>query len=334
MSRYKREIDAQCCNQWMNGIRTINGQYPDDNRDFDINAGSGIKIVPATAGITIINDAAPQSFIAGDNIVITPSGDNLVISLANNVVRAGTTNLTGDVTITGNITQNGSAYETHAEKVYTTDDYIIMRDGATGGLATGDYSGFQVKLYDSMNDGRLVIDNAGTARVGDVGDEQPLLTREESADLDDGALFKWDAANSKAISEGTVGDDTHPLKSVNGVLTPVTNALQTALSPSAVQNATRDSGNTTSGNIKYATYGKVVTGIFDLAISNSSTWSIVLIGSGLPIPVLADLYTFSVDSGYAAGWVAIDNQGRMNLYIRGTALNGQSIRGSFAYIAQ
>ena len=41
------------CDQWKKGIRTINNQYPDDNRDFDINAGDGIEITPATAGITI-----------------------------------------------------------------------------------------------------------------------------------------------------------------------------------------------------------------------------------------------------------------------------------------
>lgn len=41
------------CNNWAKGIRTINGQYPDDNRDFDINAGDGIEVTPATGGITI-----------------------------------------------------------------------------------------------------------------------------------------------------------------------------------------------------------------------------------------------------------------------------------------
>lgn len=53
MSIYRREIETQCCNQWMQGIRTINGQYPDDNRNFDINAGDGIEVTPATGGINI-----------------------------------------------------------------------------------------------------------------------------------------------------------------------------------------------------------------------------------------------------------------------------------------
>jgi len=106
--------------------------------------------------------------------------------------------MVGDLTITGNITQNGSSYETHAEQVFTTDDYITMRDGATGGLATGDYSGFKIKKYDGTNDGALVVDNSGTARVGDVGDEQPLLTRDEEADMTNGALLRWNGTDHKA----------------------------------------------------------------------------------------------------------------------------------------
>lgn len=210
-------------------IKTVNNEYPDPNRNLEIKAGAGIQIVPADHGIEIINISDPDAFIAGDNIEIIDNADGTrKIRLKDDIVRTGDTDLTGDVAITGdlsvngNIVQNGAYYDTHAEHIYTTDDYIIMRDGAISALSAGDYSGFQVKLYDGVNDGRLVIDNTGTARVGDVGDEQPLLTREEAANLNDGALLKWDAANSKAVDEGTVGDDTKPIKIVNGVATAVT----------------------------------------------------------------------------------------------------------------
>ena len=150
--------------------------------------------------------------------------------------------ITGTLNVTGDINQNGSTYETHAQQVYTADDYIIMRDGAVAGLGAGDYAGFQVKKYDGTNDGRLVIDNTGTARVGDVGDEQPLLTREESANLNNGALLKWDSANAKAVDEGTVGSDTKPIKIVNGVATEVSNELATKNSVYFVSGETFTSG--------------------------------------------------------------------------------------------
>ena len=70
--------------------------------------------------------------------------------------------------------KNGSAYETHAEQIYTKDDLIITRDGAVAGLDVGEYSGIQAHLYDGVNDGQLVFDKDGWARVGDVGDLQKL----------------------------------------------------------------------------------------------------------------------------------------------------------------
>ena len=133
--------------------------------------------------------------------------------------------MAGDLNIAGDIIQQGSSYETHAEQIYTTKDYIKMREGAVGGLAIGDYSGLEVIKYDGTNNGRICIDNSGVMRVGDVGDEQPLLTREEAANLTDGALLKWDAGNLKAVDEGTVGSDLKPIKIVNGVATAITNDL-------------------------------------------------------------------------------------------------------------
>ena len=116
------------------------------------------------------------------------------------VTQVGDLNIKGNITIEGNITQNGSAYETHAEKIYTTKDYIYLREGATGALSPGDYTGMEAEKYDGTNNGRLVFDSSGTARVGDVGDEEPLMTRDESADMTDGALLRWDATGSKAVT--------------------------------------------------------------------------------------------------------------------------------------
>ena len=115
--------------------------------------------------------------------------------------------INADLTVNGDIYQNGSAYESHAEQLYTTKDTVIMRDGATTGLAPGDVAGLIMKLYDGVNDGALVVSNDGTARVGDVGSEQPLMTRDEAADMTDGAILEWDALNNKAITSNKAVSD-------------------------------------------------------------------------------------------------------------------------------
>ena len=115
-----------------------------------------------------------------------------------NLNLTGNSNILGDLNIEGNIIQNGEQYETHVQKVYSTNDYITLRDGAVSGLIPGNYSGLEFKLYDGINNGRLVIDNSGTARVGDIGDEQPLLTRDETTNLTNKGVLVWDAENYKA----------------------------------------------------------------------------------------------------------------------------------------
>lgn len=160
---------------------------------------------------------------------IDPSGD-----LTNVVTKTGDQTIDGIKTFIGKIVadcdiiQNGGNYETHAEQVFTTNDYIVMRDGAVSGLGTGQFSGFQVKKYDGADDGRLVIDSSGIARVGDVGDEQPLATRDEAADMTSGALVKWDNVNQKMIAPASnIGSDTKPVKIVGGIPVPVSEDLTT-----------------------------------------------------------------------------------------------------------
>lgn len=160
---------------------------------------------------------------------IDPSGD-----LTNVVTKTGDQTIDGVKTFIGKIVadcdiiQNGDSYETHAEQLYTQNDYIVTRDGALGGLQPGEFSGFRVNKYDSVHDGHLVMDMYGVARVGDVNDEQPLATRDESEDMASGALVKWDGANSKLIAPSSnVGSDSKPIKIVNGVPTEVANSLLT-----------------------------------------------------------------------------------------------------------
>lgn len=169
--RLKEKLDY-LWDHTMGAIMKIRNITPDGDGNFDIQAGNNIEIADASNGIVI----GMQS----------PLTDDLEVH--------------ADVIVDGDIVQRGSSYETHAQHVFSTDDYIVMRDGALVGLAQGDYSGFQVKKYDGVNDGRLVIDRDGVARVGDVGDEQPLLTRDEASLMSNGHLLAWDGAADKAVT--------------------------------------------------------------------------------------------------------------------------------------
>ena len=237
------DADPCGCSPKAHCIKAINNVSPDPNGDLNIKAGAGISISQTGDDeITITNAATPSAFVEGTNIEFTPSGSDVAINVVDDPVFSGDVTVNGetvlndDLTVNGDIIQNGAAYETHAEKIYSQNDYIVMRDGAVSALPSGDFSGFQVKKYDGTNDGRLVIDNAGVARVGDVGDEQPLMTRSESGSLTNGNLLQWNGTTQKAVDagvntsqivrgSGNIGSDTKPIKVVNGVATAVTNDL-------------------------------------------------------------------------------------------------------------
>ena len=194
---------------------------------------------------------------------INPDGDltNIVLKTGDQIID-GRKTFIGEIVAECDIIQNGAAYETHAEQIFSHNDYIVMRDGALNGLPAGSYSGLQVKKYNGSDDVRMVVDNSGIMRVGDINDERPIMVRDEAADLTDGAVLKWDAANDKAVNEGTVGDDTHPIKFVNGVAAPTTNPLLEK------NNVTNSAGITTVPN-------NVTTNITDRRISLETGWYII-----------------------------------------------------------
>jgi hypothetical protein len=140
---------------------------------FEVNASSELQIKPG-----VLTPAAHTHYQ-----LYQPNGTNPFVYTDNS----------GILHIDGGIVQNGASYETHAQNVYTTNNYINLRDGAVSGLGSGEYAGIVAKKYDGVTDGRLVFDNTGTARVGDVGDEQPLVTRIESPT--NGYIPIWDAAH-------------------------------------------------------------------------------------------------------------------------------------------
>ena len=112
------------------------------------------------------------------------------------------------------ISQVGTLYVTHAEQIYTTKNEIILRDGAIAGLGVGEVTGLRAKLYDGVNDGHLVFDRDGWARVGDVGSLQKLATIEETTT--DGWLMKYNASTLR-------------LEGFNPLSLPISTATQTAL---------------------------------------------------------------------------------------------------------
>ena len=186
----------------------------------------------------------------------------------------------GTLHINGNIVQSGSTYETHAEQLYTTKDYIILRSGATSSLNPGEYAGFEAYKYDGLNNGRLVFDSGGTARVGDVGFEKPLTTRSENPT--NGQFAYWETSNTGLSFKQLEITDVNNLSSslnlklnisggtLSGPLTGTTLGLTSQLYLSGVTNNITTEILYYDQNSKKVTFG-TVTGIQGATGSQGAT---------------------------------------------------------------
>ena len=126
--------------------------------ELEVSGDTQLGDTTVTGDITQTGDAG----ITGD---VTITG---AVDVTGDTDIDGDVTITGDLDITGDIVQRGSAYETHAEKVYTKDDVINLRDGAVAALGNDEYAGLIAKHYDADgNDGALVFNKNGEARVGD-----------------------------------------------------------------------------------------------------------------------------------------------------------------------
>lgn len=103
-----------------------------------------------------------------------------------------------DLTITGNVTQEGSSFITQAETVEVTDNTILLNKGEVGAGVTKGYAGLEVdrgtlplyKIYFDESDDRF--------KAGSGTDLWPIMLRDEEDSLTDGNILTWDATSKRA----------------------------------------------------------------------------------------------------------------------------------------
>jgi len=105
----------------------------------------------------------------------------------------------GDVVIQGNLTVLGTTTEIHTEELKVKDNIITLNDGATGPALD---AGIEVDRGDEDPKYQFLFSEAnGDFRIGEEGDLQPVLTRDEVANLEDGDILIWDDTNNRAVGK-------------------------------------------------------------------------------------------------------------------------------------
>lgn len=139
--------------------------------------------------------------------------------------------ITGDLTIGGNVTVNGTTTTVNSNTLTVKDKLIEVAKDNTTTLTSP--AGIIVPKYNGTDYGALVIDGEGNAKVGDVqltaggdidvnnSDLQTLATR---TGLQDGQLVKWDGTRKTLVPDTTVASNaSSALSKANANTTEITN---------------------------------------------------------------------------------------------------------------
>jgi hypothetical protein len=104
--------------------------------------------------------------------------------------------------LSGDLTVDGTMHIVHAEEVYTENDFIFMRSGATSGLGVGQVSGIAALNVDGLGTTAVLgVTNDGIIRVGWSGDTLLAVACREDLPVND-AIAVWNAGDAMFITTG------------------------------------------------------------------------------------------------------------------------------------
>jgi hypothetical protein len=214
-------------------------------QDFATNSSVGLAIQDFATNSSVntaLNPFATNSSVglalelyatnASVGLAISPFATNSSVGLAlsnklNNTTDTFTGILTvnGSISIFGDIYQDGSSYITHAENLYTTKDFIIMRDGTAVPLFDGSISGLKIMIPNGTNNVIFGTNKDAIMRVGWEGDTLVALAGREDNPTNQWYAY-WDDSSTmfktfdlKGYIDGSLVDFATN-SSVNNALLP------------------------------------------------------------------------------------------------------------------
>lgn len=127
-----------------------------------------------------------------------------IFELRDNSDNAYTDLILNNITIKGNVTQEGSSFITEAETVEVSDNILLLNRGEVGSGVTKGISGIQVDRGD-LTDYQFIFDESDDRfKVGVEGDLWPVMLRNNESDLSDKFFLSWDASLKRAVTTNIV----------------------------------------------------------------------------------------------------------------------------------
>lgn len=103
----------------------------------------------------------------------------------------------GDITIKGNVTQEGDTFISQAETVEINDNLLLINKGEVGAGVTKGIAGIEIDRG-TLPNYQIVFDESDKRfKAGEVGNIWPLALRDEEVNMIDGMFVTWDSTTKR-----------------------------------------------------------------------------------------------------------------------------------------
>lgn len=110
----------------------------------------------------------------------------------------------GNITIKGNVTQEGDTFISQAETVEINDNLLLINKGEVGAGVTKGIAGIEIDRG-TLPNYQIVFDESDKRfKAGEVGNIWPLALRDEEVNMVDGMFVTWDSTTKRLKTTNTV----------------------------------------------------------------------------------------------------------------------------------
>lgn len=128
-------------------------------------------------------------------VIIKDSGG--IAEIRNNTDSAYSDLTLNNITIKGNVTQEGKSFITEAETVEVRDNTLLLNRGETGAGVSREFAGIEIDRGSEPKYQILFDESDDRFKVGKEGDLWCVTLRDDEADMEDGMFTTWDASTKR-----------------------------------------------------------------------------------------------------------------------------------------
>lgn len=173
--------------------------------DHSITFTKGIKALTEETPLSLIDNQSGfwVSGVSVDdhNITLNRSDSTENQITVGEMIISNTGSGNGNLTVQGNLTVEGTTTQINTEEVTIEDNLIQINSNQTGTPSSTLKSGLKVNRGDEEDYKFVFVEENVDFRIGEEGNLQPVLTRDEVSEIEDNDLLVWNNSEHKAIGK-------------------------------------------------------------------------------------------------------------------------------------